>query len=105
MNTNEAKDRVNDIANSGKMDKVKGHANEIIGTAKEKVGSLIGDRELEAKGYLQNAEGKKDRLKGEMKEKIEDAKDSLKAGIEDAKDTVKAGVELIKEKFSDAKRS
>ena len=93
MNTQEAKNRVNDIAHSGKVDKVKGHTEEVIGSVKEKVGSLIGDKELEAKGHLQNAEGKKDRLKGEIKEKIEDAKD-----------TVKAGVELIKEKVSDAKR-
>ena len=92
MNTHEAKDRVNDIAHSGTVDKAKGHTKEIIGSAKEKIGSLIGDHELEAKGHLQNAEGKKDRLKGEIKEKIEDAKD-----------TVKAGVEVIKEKIKEVK--
>lgn len=93
MNTQEAKKQLNDVAHSGKVDKAKGHTKEIIGSVKEKVGSVLGDKELEAKGHLQNAEGKKDRLKGEIKEKIEDAKD-----------TVKAGVELIKEKVSDAKR-
>jgi uncharacterized protein YjbJ (UPF0337 family) len=93
MNTHEAKDRAKDAIHSGKVDKAKGHAKEVIGAAKEKVGSFIGDAELEAKGRLQNADGKKDRLKGEIKEKIEDVKD-----------TVKAGVELIKEKVRDDKR-
>ncbi|WP_366946412.1 CsbD family protein [Nevskia sp.] len=61
----------------------------MIGSIKAKVGSLIGDKELEAKGHVQNAEGKKDRLKGEIKETIEDVKDK-----------VKAGVEVVKEKFT-----
>nr|WP_293392305.1 CsbD family protein [Nevskia sp.] len=86
---NATKDVVDDAASSAAADKAKGHTKEVIGSIKAKVGSLIGDKELEAKGHVQNAEGKKDRLKGEIKETIEDVKDK-----------VKAGVEVVKEKFT-----
>lgn len=93
MSTNKTADTtkkaVDDAASSAAADKAKGHTKEVIGSVKAKVGSLIGDKELEAKGHVQNAEGKKDRLKGEIKETIEDVKDK-----------VKAGVEVIKEKIS-----
>lgn len=82
------RDRADDVKNSAAADKAKGHTNEVIGTIKAKVGNAIGDEELEAKGHLQNAEGKKDRVKGEIKEKIEDAKDYIKAGVEIVKDKV-----------------
>lgn len=92
MNLNEtkhrAKDAVDDVVHSGKVDKAKGHTKEIIGSAKEKLGSLVGDHELEAKGHLQNVEGKKDRIKGEIKEVIEDATDKVKAGVEVIKDKI-----------------
>jgi len=92
MTTNETanatKKAVDDAASSAAADKAKGHSNEMIGTVKAKVGSLIGDKELEAKGHVQNAEGKKDRLKGEIKETIEDVKDKVKAGVEAVKESV-----------------
>jgi len=81
MNTDKA-------TTSATADKAKGHANELIGTVKAKVGNLTGDRELEAKGHAQNAEGKVDRLKGEIKEKIDDAKDVVKAGVGAVKDKI-----------------
>ena len=81
MNTDKA-------TTSAAADKAKGRANEVIGTVKAKVGSLTGDRELEAKGHAQNAEGKVDRVKGEIKEKIDDAKNVVKAGVEAVKDKV-----------------
>lgn len=89
MNSNEVKDRASDAGHSGKVDKAKGHTKEVIGAAKEKVGSLIGNRDLEAKGRVQNAEGKKDRMKGEIKETVEDVKDKVKAGVEVVKDKVR----------------
>ena len=68
---------------AGKSDQVKGQA-------KEAVGSLVGNKDLES-------EGKRDRQAGETKEKVGDAKDKVeeilekvehKAGkvIDDAKD-------------------
>ena len=76
----------NDVKHSGTIDKAKGHTKEVIGSTKEKIGNLVGDHELEAKGHLQNAEGKKDRMKGEIKETIEEVKDKIKAGAEVVKD-------------------
>lgn len=73
---------------SGATDKAKGHANETIGTVKAKVGSLLGDDELEAKGHAQNAEGKAQRVKGEVKEFIDDAVDKVKGGVEAVKDKI-----------------
>jgi uncharacterized protein YjbJ (UPF0337 family) len=81
MNTDKA-------THSAAADKAKGHANELIGTVKAKVGNLTGDRELEAKGHAQNAEGKVDRMKGEIKEKIDDAKNAVKAGVGAVKDKI-----------------
>jgi uncharacterized protein YjbJ (UPF0337 family) len=55
----------------GLTDKIKGKFKEITGVAK-------GDRSLEA-------EGKKDEAKGEIKEKFEDAKESIRDTIEKEK--------------------
>lgn len=79
----------NDPRKSATADKAKGHANETVGKIKSKIGGAIDDRELEAKGDAQNAEGKAQRLKGEIKEKIEDVKDYAKAGVEAVKDKVR----------------
>lgn len=84
----QAKDAVDDVANSGKADQARGHANELAGSVRAKVGNFIGSEEMEAKGRVQEAEGKADRLKGEIKEKIEDVKDHVKAGVEAVKDKV-----------------
>ncbi|MES2885327.1 MAG: CsbD family protein [Pseudomonadota bacterium] len=74
----------------GSIDKAKGHTNETIGKVKQKVGSFIGDEELEAKGAVQNAEGKSQRVKGEVKEAIHDAVEKVKAGAEVLTDKVKS---------------
>lgn len=97
MNNNtikaDAKEKLDDAANSAAADKAKGHTKQVVGGIKEKVGKLIGDDELVAKGAVQRADGKKDELKGEIKEKIQDLKD-----------TVEAGVEVIKEKIQAARK-
>jgi uncharacterized protein YjbJ (UPF0337 family) len=83
-----SRDAADKAAHSAAADKAKGHVNETIGKVKEKVGRVIGDDELQAKGLAQEAEGKKDRLKGEIKEKIDDVKAGAKAGIEAVKDKI-----------------
>lgn len=92
MSSNNTTDRVKDeadkLAHSGKADQAKGHSKEVAGSVRAKVGGFIGDEEMEAKGRLQEAEGKADRLKGEIKEKIEDAKDHIKAGVDAVKDKI-----------------
>jgi uncharacterized protein YjbJ (UPF0337 family) len=57
-----------------KMEKVKGHA-------KEAIGDVTGDDELER-------EGKRDRLAGGAKEKAEEAKDAVEDGIDKIKDAL-----------------
>ncbi len=69
-----------EAAHSAAADKAKGLVKETVGKAKEKIGAAIGDHELEAKGTAQRIEGKKDRLKGEIKDKIEDVKEHIEAG-------------------------
>lgn len=67
-------------------DKVKGHGKELLGTAKAKVGDLVGNRELQAKGEMQKADGKADRIKGEIKDKARDVKDAVKDKAEAMRD-------------------
>lgn len=92
MSSKQAKDMVDEAREAanddGSTDKAKGHAKEVIGTAKAKLGHLIGNEKLEAKGRAQNADGKKDRLKGEIKETVSDVKDKLKAGVAVVKDKI-----------------
>lgn len=88
MNKSKLEDKAQDASRSAAADKTKGHTKEVIGSAKAKVGSLIGNEELEAKGRAQNADGKVDRMKGEIKEKIEDGKDMIKAGVDMVKDKI-----------------
>ncbi|MGQ0502865.1 MAG: CsbD family protein [Panacagrimonas sp.] len=86
MDSNKVSSKANEAANSATADKAKGHAKEVIGTVRAKVGNVIGDREMEAKGHAQNLEGKTDRMKGEIKDKIDDAKAKVKAGVGAVKD-------------------
>jgi uncharacterized protein YjbJ (UPF0337 family) len=88
-----AKHAANDATTNATADKAKGKTKQVIGAVKEKLGHAVGDHELEAKGGLQRADGKKDQFKGEIKEQISNVKDK-----------VKAGVEVAKEKFADARR-
>lgn len=89
----ETQQTLDDAAHSAAADKAKGQGKQLIGSIKQQVGKLIGDEELEAKGAVQRADGKKDEIKGNIKEKIEDAKDTLKAGVE-----------VIKEQFQSHKK-
>ena len=66
-------------------------SDQVKGQAKEAVGSLTGNEDLEA-------EGKADRRAGEAKEKVGDAKDK----IEEVIDTVKDKVEEVIDKTKDA---
>lgn len=84
----QAHDAADDAAHSATADKAKGRVNETIGKVKSKIGNAFGDRDLEARGDAQRIEGKKDRLKGEIKEKVEDAKEYVKAGAEVVKEKI-----------------
>jgi uncharacterized protein YjbJ (UPF0337 family) len=67
---------------TAKTDQVKGHA-------KEAVGSLIGDKDLES-------EGKADRRAGEAKEKVGHAKDKVEEMIDKTEDKVEEVIDKAK---------
>jgi uncharacterized protein YjbJ (UPF0337 family) len=64
---------------------------QVKGRAKEAVGSITGDKDLES-------EGKADRRAGEVKEKLGNAKDKL----EEVVDTAEGKVEELVDKAKDA---
>jgi len=43
--------KADEVANSSQADKTKGHTKEVIGSARQKVGDLVGSDEMEAKGH------------------------------------------------------
>lgn len=87
-----AHEAAEEAAHSATADKAKGRVKEALGKAREKIGGAIGDHQMEARGTAQRIEGKKDRLKGEIKDRIEDVKGHVEAGIE-----------VVKEKFDEAR--
>jgi uncharacterized protein YjbJ (UPF0337 family) len=58
-------------------DKIKGVANEVVGTVKEAAGHALGDEKLEVEGSAQ-------KLKGKAQETLGDAKDAVKKVIDKA---------------------
>lgn len=57
--------------------KINAQYNQAMGTAKEVVGSVIGNTNLEAKGHVQNKEGKAEQAAAETKGWVEGAIDSV----------------------------
>jgi len=60
-------------------DEIKGKAEQIKGAAKEKIGQVTGDEELEAEGTV-------DRATGQVREKVGEAKDKVKRAVDELKD-------------------
>jgi len=56
-------------------DKIKGVANEAAGNVRQGAGRVLGDKEMEAKGVVQEKKGEGQQLKG-------DAKDAIKSGVD-----------------------
>ena len=63
---------------------------QVKGRAKEAVGALTDDKDLKR-------EGRKDRLAGEAKEKLEHVKDKVEHGIGAAKDKVEDAIDKVKD--------
>ena len=58
-------------------DKIKGMANEAAGNVRQGVGKAIDDKEMQAKGKMQEIKGEAQQMKG-------DAKDAVKKGVDRA---------------------
>ena len=65
-------------------------SDQVKGQAKEVVGSLVGDKDLES-------EGKADRRAGEAKQKLGDAKDIAEDVISKAKDNIEEVIDKTKD--------
>ncbi|MGZ6495479.1 MAG: CsbD family protein [Actinomycetota bacterium] len=65
---------------------------QLKGQAKEAVGSITGDKDLES-------EGKADRRAGEVNEKVEKAKDKVEEVVDKTKDKVEEVVDKAKDKL------
>jgi uncharacterized protein YjbJ (UPF0337 family) len=63
---------------SGLGDKIKGKVNEAKGSAKEEYGKQTGNEEIAAEGTVDRAKGKGQGVVGEVKEGLNDIKQSLK---------------------------
>ena len=62
---------------SGTKDKIKGTVNKSVGQVKEKLGEVIDNSDLEAKGYIQKYKGIGQQLIGEIKDKIQESANQL----------------------------
>lgn len=51
-------------------DELKGKGKQVVGTAKEKVGHLVGDRDLEERGKQDHFEGKVQEGAGKVRRKV-----------------------------------
>ena len=58
-------------------DQVKGRADQVKGTIKEKAGRVIGNPDLENEGTADKASGKVQSTVGDAKEKVKDAIDKI----------------------------
>jgi len=62
-------------------DEVKGKGKQIAGVAKEKLGKLAGDRDLEEKGSQERFEGKVQEKVGKVRRKVGEAVEDLGESI------------------------
>jgi uncharacterized protein YjbJ (UPF0337 family) len=65
---------------AGEKERMEGTWDEVKGGAKEKVGDVTENRDLEAKGKLEKARGKGKKAAGDLK----DVSENVKEGIEEA---------------------
>ena len=54
-------------------DKIKGYANEAVGTVKKNVGETVGSEKLEVKGAVQDLNGQAQVAVGKIKDAVKDA--------------------------------
>jgi uncharacterized protein YjbJ (UPF0337 family) len=70
------------MSDMGAFDKAKDRAEQTAGEAKEELGQATDNEDLEAAG-------KRDRLKGEAKEKAHDLRDKAAGAVQDAKERLR----------------
>lgn len=68
---------------AGNDDKVVGSAKEVGGKVQQAVGDLTDDKELKAKGEVNEKKGKAQNLAGKIKDGVADAVDNVKDVVDD----------------------
>ncbi len=68
-------------------DEIKGKVENLKGRAKQAVGTVSGDKELEAEGAAERGKGAIQEMAGKAKRKLEDAADSVKDALGKDRDT------------------
>ncbi len=69
-------------------DEVEGKLDRGVGAVKDKVGEALGDRDLEAEGEAQNAEGKGQETWGKLKRGVGDTVDAVGDAVKNTGDKI-----------------
>lgn len=69
-------------------DEVEGKLDRGVGAVKDKVGEALGDKDLEAEGKAQNAEGKGQETWGKLKRGVGDAVDAVGVAVKNTGDKI-----------------
>ena len=95
---------VDHAAGAGTADKAEGNMTEAIGNAQQKIGQAVGSRELEARGVINEEDGKRQQAVGATKEAVSDTiheVDHTAHNIgENIKDGVNRAVADVKDAFA-----
>ena len=76
-------------------DRVKGTIDEVVGSAKRKVGNLTGDKRTEIKGAAQQIKGKVENAVGKLKDAGRDAREHVVASSVAVKETERKNREAV----------
>ncbi len=90
------KDKLDGVLGSGTVDKAEGNVKLAYGTAKDRLGQLIGDEQMQAEGHQKHAEGDVQHSTGEAKTFVTKVTDA----VEDAADTIGDKIHGAREKVS-----
>lgn len=80
-------------------DKLNAKLEQMTGAAKEMAGKVLGDKSLEAEGFVDNLVGKAKEVAADVKEGLDGALDQAKDLAADAKDAAEGALNSLKNKF------
>jgi uncharacterized protein YjbJ (UPF0337 family) len=109
MSTNiskEIEDTIDKVAGAGTTDTIEGKAKETLGKIQASAGDAVKDHKLEARGIVNQADGKIQQATGEIKGGLEDLRDRAQNLLEDTVETIKdkahSASEAIKSRLHEA---
>lgn len=87
--TDKVEKTVDNIAGAGTSDKVEGKTQELLGTAQHKLGKVLEDPTLTARGVVNQADGQAKQDAGELKSELELLKERAKELLGDTAEIIK----------------